>query len=393
MTLGWLVLQFAVCAVLIARAGFVLSRSADALAQAHGWGRGWVGLALLATVTSLPELASGISAVAHVGAPNLAVGNVLGACVVNLLLLVLVGVLRRRQAISRDARATHLLSAGFGALMLGFVALSLCTDARAAAVLHVGVYSPLLMALYLFALKVLHGHERRAMAAAARAQAPAAPRCTGGDWRRFGLAAGVVLAAGSWLPVVADGLAQSLGLSSGFAGTVLMAVVTALPEMAVTLGALRLGAPDMAIGNLLGSNLFNLALLAVDDAFYMQGPLLADAAPIHTLTAATALAVTGLVGVGLVLAGAAAGERRAHRTISAGVRQLARTLVATEPITSAPSRPCPCDPITSRSNLSLSASAAMTLATGPTWLTKVASTPCCLKKERIGLNTVSDSPR
>jgi cation:H+ antiporter len=300
MTLGWLVLQFAVCAVLIARAGFVLSRSADALAQAHGWGRGWVGLALLATVTSLPELASGISAVAHVGAPNLAVGNVLGACVVNLLLLVLVGVLRRRQAISRDARATHLLSAGFGALMLGFVALSLCTDARAAAVLHVGVYSPLLMALYLFALKVLHGHERRAMAAAARAQAPAAPRCTGGDWRRFGLAAGVVLAAGSWLPVVADGLAQSLGLSSGFAGTVLMAVVTALPEMAVTLGALRLGAPDMAIGNLLGSNLFNLALLAVDDAFYMQGPLLADAAPIHTLTAATALAVTGLVGVGLV---------------------------------------------------------------------------------------------
>jgi cation:H+ antiporter len=56
----------------------------------------------------------------------------------------------------------------------------------------------------------------------------------------------------------------------------------------------------MAIGNLLGSNLFNLALLAVDDAFYMQGPLLADAAPIHTLTAATALAVTGLVGVGLV---------------------------------------------------------------------------------------------
>jgi cation:H+ antiporter len=300
MTLGWLVLQFAVCAVLIARAGFVLSRSADALAQAHGWGRGWVGLALLATVTSLPELASGISAVAHVGAPNLAVGNVLGACVVNLLLLVLVGVLRRRQAISRDARATHLLSAGFGALMLGFVALSLCTDARAAAVLHVGVYSPLLMALYLFALKVVHGHERRAMAAAAQAQAPAALRCTGGDWRRFGLAAGVVLAAGSWLPVVADGLAQSLGLSSGFAGTVLMTVVTALPEMAVTLGALRLGAPDMAIGNLLGSNLFNLALLAVDDAFYMQGPLLADAAPIHTLTAATALAVTGLVGVGLV---------------------------------------------------------------------------------------------
>lgn len=95
MTLAWLALQFAVCAVLIARAGYVLSRSANFLADAHGWGRGWVGLALLATVTSLPELASGISAVTFVDAPNLAVGNALGACVVNLLFLVVVDALQR----------------------------------------------------------------------------------------------------------------------------------------------------------------------------------------------------------------------------------------------------------------------------------------------------------
>jgi hypothetical protein len=62
------------------------------------------------------------------------------------------------------------------------------------------------------------------------------------EWRRFGLAALVVLAAGSWLPQVADGLATALGLSRSFVGTVLMALVTTLPEMAVTLGALRLGA-------------------------------------------------------------------------------------------------------------------------------------------------------
>jgi cation:H+ antiporter len=125
--LAWLLLQFAGCAVLIARAGYVLSRSADALAEAHGWGRGWVGLALLATVTSLPELASGISAVAFVDAPNLAVGNALGACVVNLLFLVVVDALQRHQPMYREASATHLLSAGFGVVMLGFVALSLLT--------------------------------------------------------------------------------------------------------------------------------------------------------------------------------------------------------------------------------------------------------------------------
>jgi cation:H+ antiporter len=304
MTIGWLVLQFAVCAALIARAGFVLSRSADRLADAYGWGRGWVGLALLATVTSLPELASGISAVAFVDAPNLAVGNALGACVVNLAFLVVVDALQRHQPMYRDASATHLLSAGFGVVMMGFVAMSLLSGERAPAVLHVGVYSPMLLALYLLALKGVHGHESRAMAAAAghaALRAPEAPQSRRHEWRRFGLAAVIVLVAGSWLPEAADGLAGALGLSRSFVGTVFMALVTTLPEMAVTLGALRLGALDMAIGNLLGSNLFNMTILAVDDAFYVRGPLLADAAPVHAGTAVTALVMTGLVIIGLVM--------------------------------------------------------------------------------------------
>ena len=103
----WLWLQFLLCAVLIARAGLVLSATADRLAQAHGWGRGWVGLALLATVTSLPELASGVSAVTLVDAPNLAVGHALGACVVNLLFLGVVDALQRRQPLYRHASATR----------------------------------------------------------------------------------------------------------------------------------------------------------------------------------------------------------------------------------------------------------------------------------------------
>ena len=301
MSLAWLIFQFAVCAVLIARAGYVLSRSADALADAYGWGRGWVGLALLATVTSLPELASGISAVAVVDAPNLAVGNALGACVFNLLFLVVVDALQREQPMYREASATHLLSAGFGVVMLGFVALSLLTGTRAPAVLHVGIYSPMLLALYLLALKGVHGHERQARAPGTATRSPVPAGQTRDEWRRFGLAAGVVLVAGSWLPKVADGLATALGLSRSFVGTVLMAVVTTLPEMAVTLGALRLGALDMAIGNLLGSNLFNVMILAVDDVFYVRGPLLADAAPVHAGTAVTALVMTGLVIIGLVM--------------------------------------------------------------------------------------------
>lgn len=301
MSAAWLALQFLVCAALIAAAGFVLSRSADRLAEAHGWGRGWVGLALLATVTSLPELASGISAVALVDAPNLAVGNALGACVVNLAFLVVVDLLQRHQPMYRDASATHLLSAGFGVVMLGFVAMSLVTGRGAPALLHVGLYSPALLALYLLALKSVFMHEQSLRASSAGPAGTGADINARHEWRRFGLAAAVVLGAGSWLPELADGLAQALGLSRSFVGTVFMALVTTLPEMAVTVAALRLGALDMAMGNLLGSNLFNVLILAVDDLAYTRGPLLADAAPQHAGTAATALVMTGLVIVGLVM--------------------------------------------------------------------------------------------
>jgi cation:H+ antiporter len=310
----WSALQFAVCAALIGRAGFVLSESADRLADAHGWGRGWVGLALLATVTSLPELASGISAVTLVDAPNLAVGNALGACVFNLLFLVVVDALRPQQPWYRHASPSHLLSAAFGVVLLGLAALALLAGPRHPGVLHLGLVSPALLALYLLALRSVHRHDRAMRAAlaaeaagdaaeAAQAAAEGVPprEAVRRAWWRFGIAAVVVLGAGSWLPELADRLASAAGLSRSFVGTVFMAIATTLPEMAVTFGALRLGALDMAIGNLLGSNLFNVTILAVDDLFYTRGPLLADAAPVHAGTAVTALVMTGLVMIGLVL--------------------------------------------------------------------------------------------
>ena len=205
----------------------------------------------------------------------------------------------------RSASASHPLSAGFGVVMRGFVAMSLPTGTQVPSVPHVGVYSPMLLALYLLALRGVHAHERAAMAAVAAVgkagRSPATPGDPRRDWQRFGGAALVVLAARSWLPQVADGLAQTLGLSRSFVGTVFMAVVTTLPEMAVTVSALRLGALDMAIGNLLGSNLFDVLILAVDDAFYTQGPLLAQVAPVHAGTAVTALVISGLVIIGLVM--------------------------------------------------------------------------------------------
>jgi cation:H+ antiporter len=304
----WLWLQFAACLLAIGCAGYLLCDAAERIAAATGLGRGWLGLALLSTVTSLPELASGISAVTLARAPDVAVGNALGACVFNLVFLVLVDGLHRRAPVYRSAAAVHELTAAFGVVMLGFVAMSLLMGAAdALRVLHVGLYTPALLALYLLALRAVWRRGGARMAAAPGAAAGAASA-----WRRFGVSAAVVLAAGTWLPFVAGDLAAAQGWSHSFEGTVLVALATTMPELAVTLSALRLGSLDMALGNLLGSNLFNVAIIAVDDAFYTPGPLLRDVSIVHAGTAVAAVVMSGLVLVGLALRP----EGRVLRTVS-----------------------------------------------------------------------------
>jgi len=116
---------------------------------------------------------------------------------------------------------------------------------------------------------------------------------------RFAVAASVVVGAGLWLPFAAVDLANTMGWNRSFVGSLFVAMATTLPELAVTLSALRLGALDMAIGNLLGSNLFNVTIVAVDDFFYRPGVLLSDVSLVHAVTASSAIVMTGLALVGL----------------------------------------------------------------------------------------------
>ena len=77
-------------------------------------------------------------------------------------------------------------------------------------------------------------------------------------------------------------------------------MVTSLPELVVTLSALRLGAVDMAIANLLGSNLFNVLILAIDDVFYVRGPILGAVSPVHAVSAMSAILMSGVVVIALL---------------------------------------------------------------------------------------------
>lgn len=296
----WLQLLF--CLAVISIAGYFLSRYGDIIAEKSGISASWVGLILLSTATSLPELVTGISSVTFANAPNIAAGDVLGSTVFNLAILVVLDALYKRETLYSKAAQGHVLSASLGTLLIAFAGFSLLLDhaGKSPALGHVGFYSPFIVLIYLVAMRAVYSYERRTLSEYAVASADRYPDETlYTAIRGYVIAAVAVMIAGSLLPFVAKGIADEMGWGQSFVGTLLVAGVTSAPELAVTLAALRIGALDMAIANLLGSNLFDIVILAIDDAFYANGPLLGHVDASHALTAFTAVMMSSLVTVGL----------------------------------------------------------------------------------------------
>jgi cation:H+ antiporter len=88
-------------------------------------------------------------------------------------------------------------------------------------------------------------------------------------------------------------------MGEGFVGTFLVAGSTSLPEVVVSLGAIRLGAVDLAVGNVLGSNLFNILILALDDVAYLPGAIYGAVAPFHLVSAVAVVTMNAILLVGL----------------------------------------------------------------------------------------------
>jgi cation:H+ antiporter len=294
MVLVWI--QLVVCAVAIWFSGVRLSRYGDAIAEKSGASRSWVGLILLATVTSLPELVTGLSAVGLAGTPDIAVGDALGSCVFNLAILVVVDLVHRQSSPYTRAGRGHVLTAAFGVVLLGAVGFGILASrlAGAALTVHIGLASPVLIALYVIAVRTLFRFEQGQLPPADEAAEVRHPGLTlRAASLRYALWSVGVVAAGLALPFVGARLAEVMGWEQSFVGSLFIALSTSIPELVVTISAVRLGALDLAIGNLLGSNLFNVLILAIDDLVY-RGPLLADVSPIHAVTAMSAVTMTGV---------------------------------------------------------------------------------------------------
>lgn len=294
--------MYVACTALIVFSGAKLSRYGDILAGKTGLGRTWIGVILMASVTSLPELITGLSSVTYAGVPDIAVGDALGSCAFNLLILALLDILHRPLPLSTRAHHGHTLSAGFGILLLGIAGMGLILGERSLPVGWIGGYSLLLLGIYLVAMRMIHRFEKKRIAAFAkeRSEEPGYEEIPmRSAVLNFALHAGIIILAASALPLVGKGIAESTALGQTFVGNIFIAASTSLPEVVVCLAALRMGAVDLAIGNLLGSNIFNVGLiLAADDFFYLPGPLLSHVDPSHAVSAISTAIMAAIAVIG-----------------------------------------------------------------------------------------------
>lgn len=283
------VVGFFACTGAIVWAGVRLTGYADIIARRTGLGHVWAGTMLLALTTSLPELFNGISAGAQ-NLPDIAIGCVAGSNVFNLAILGCLDWFCREQTCLRQLHRFHTRTALYVILMSGLAVCGLLLGARLPVFLRTSPISVLMLALYFIVLRGA-GHTADDWAPPASSGQAIT---LGVAVFRFILLAAVVIAAAIILPGLASRIAAATGLGDTFIGATLVAAITSMPEMVTAIAAVRIGAVEMAAGDILGSNIFNLTITGFADLAHRQGSLYAGASPQHIISLAAGILVAAL---------------------------------------------------------------------------------------------------
>ncbi|MFA5150729.1 MAG: hypothetical protein WC433_07525 [Candidatus Omnitrophota bacterium] len=307
MILIWL--KFMVCAGIIVYSGKRVARYGDAIAEKTGLGGLWIGVILVALATSLPELFTGVGSTVFINAPDLTVGNLFGANSYNLLNIAVLDGVSRGTPILSSISIGQTLTAGLSLIPLSIAAVGLFLSSKLpqVAFVNISLYSFLIITAYFISVRIVFGFEKKQQqilkeihkeekALFKYDSITLKTACI-----RYGIAALIIAAAGIWLAYIGDELAGGLNLGRSFVGSLFLGLATTLPEITVSLAAIRLGAKELAVANMLGSNLFNMTIIFINDLLYRKATLFSAISGQHIFTAFIVIIMTAIVIAGLIL--------------------------------------------------------------------------------------------
>lgn len=297
---------FGLAALVVWWAGVRLPEVAADLGRRTGLGQAFAGMLLLGGITTLPELATTTTAAAT-GVADMALNNVMGSAAFNVLLLAAADAMLGRRALTGTlGNPATLLQGLLGMMLLGTTAVLLTVGDYALG--GVGAGSVLLFTLCLLAMRISARYETRSTwtlvdPRPAQGQERAEEPRSRTSWqlaaRLLSLGA-LVLVGGVILSQAGESIADRTGLGTGLVGLLLLAGATSLPELSALTAAVRSGRYELAVGDIFGANLFNVAMIFIIDAV-SPGPLVLDAGGDFEIVAALlAVLLTGTYVIGLL---------------------------------------------------------------------------------------------
>lgn len=323
-------IAFAAAAAVVWFAGTKLSGYVDEFADRTGMGKAFAGVLLLGTATSLPELATTITA-SYSGAAKMAGTNLLGGVVMQIAVLAAIDAfVLRGKPLTLFSPKPSLLMIGVMLILLSALAAAAVAAGEIVSVMGIGLWPLLLAAAYVASLWVIYRYEGnpRWEPKGDVAEPPESAKdlkdvfhekfssiSTGRIVAMFLLASIGVLAGGFVVAQTGEAIAAQTGIGQNFIGATLVALATSLPEVSTTYSAVRFGAYSMAAANILGTNSLELALFLPAEVVYRGGPIFDALDPSSAFLSALGIMVTALYLWGIL-------ERKDRTVLGMGVDSL-----------------------------------------------------------------------
>ena len=301
-----LALVFAGTALVIGLLGTRMAALADTIADRTGFGEALIGSVLLGAGTSIAGIVTSASTAAS-GAPDLSVSNALGGIAAQTMFLALADVAYRK--VNLEHAAASPVNLGQATVLIILVSLPIMAWAAPPfAIFGVNPLTPVLVGVYFIGLHNAHKIKQRPMWLPRKTDATRDEdddECD--DHRPLPLVLGIffalvsVVGLAGWV-VGETGLELSarLGISHGVVGALGTAVVTSLPELVTTIAAVRNGALQLAVGGIIGGNMFDALFLAASDVAYRDGSIYNAIDERTVFWMALVIVMTGVLLLGLL---------------------------------------------------------------------------------------------
>ena len=296
----------ALAAIIVWYAGSRLASLVDEIAKRSALGEAFAGMLLLGGITSLPELATASSA-SLAGNPLLSINDLLGTSSINILLLAAGDAVFGKRALTHwTMKPAPLIQGVLGMILMAAVAIAIAIDDVEVPVFGFGLLSMLLAVGCVMALRISNRFEHVASWQVVHPQSLEEAQEVKRDYSNRKLAALTAAAAlailvgGTALALTGDQIAEKSGLGTSIVGFALVGFCTSLPELSSIVGALRLRRYQLALGDIFGTNLFNIQIIFIADLFYSGGPVLNEAGTFEIAAACLSVVMTGIFVVGML---------------------------------------------------------------------------------------------